>query len=101
MSFDARLNRLELLFAEPPAPERCLTCGEPRAWALQWKLGKCPRCLDCGGVLLFAGSPARHPPPALSPLISMQPRDRCGERSVTLRYFGRAAQLCGTCQEAA
>ena len=80
-----RLGRLERSVPSRSEPVRCATCGEPRAWALPWQTGNLPRCLDCGGLLLFAGSPARRPPPAVSPMIAALACERCGRRAVTAR----------------
>ena len=97
MRMHARLERLERVEPQQPEWDRCPTCGEPRAWALPIEWAGAPRCLDCGGVILLAGSPAQRPPPALSPMIDASGCDRCGLREVTAQYFGRAAHLCGAC----
>ena len=96
MSLDARLSRLEQLLTGPPELEHCGTCGEPRSWALHWKLGTCPRCLDCGGVIVFAGSPAKRPPPPVSPLIQALTCEQCGEPGVTAYYVGQP-RWCAAC----
>jgi len=93
----ARLERLERLEPQPPESSLCPTCGEPRAWALQWQVGLLPQCLDCGGVILVAGSPTKRPPPPVSPLIQALTCERCFEPAVTAYYFGRAEQLCAPC----
>lgn len=91
-----RLKQLERRASTSSGSDLCPTCGEPRAWALRWECGA-PRCLDCGGVIMYAGSPDKHPPPLLSPMIDARRCEHCGERTVTARYLGQAGQLCERC----